>query len=168
MSIKIYYGCKIQTGNMVELMDFCKKVSSTFQEIKNSLFYKIYASCDNPVKKYLEIAKEDFKSKNEGEKSMFDTLSAKLVFFPLNDKETLLMPCFNYEPYNNLWATFSEIKFYGYWDNTDPDENCSDEEWEQRKADWHQVFLNNSDIPEQGGFTFILTDDKPTFPKIPE
>lgn len=30
-------------------------------------------------------------------------------------------------------------KFYGYWNNVDPDEECSEEEWEQREKHWDEA-----------------------------
>jgi len=49
------------------------------------------------------------------------------------------------------------IQFYGYWDNTDKDDTCSNAEWEQRANDWEEV-LSPSFIPSECGFTFELAD----------
>lgn len=38
------------------------------------------------------------------------------------------------------WLTSLDgYRFYGYWDNVDPDESCSEEEWRQRKEDWEVI-----------------------------
>jgi hypothetical protein len=53
-----------------------------------------------------------------------------------------------------------ELKYYGYWNDTDMDDDCSLEEWKQRKEDWTEALqLDNyySDSrPCYLGFTISL------------
>ncbi len=53
--------------------------------------------------------------------------------------------------------------YYGYWDNTDPDENCSEQEWEQRALDWD--FL---DVPRNDGLEYTLISKLEINPMILE
>jgi len=43
------------------------------------------------------------------------------------------------------WYDGDFTSFYGYWDNTDPDENCTEKEWAERHRLWHK-----SGICDQG------------------
>lgn len=49
----------------------------------------------------------------------------------------------------------SGVEFYGYWNNTDPDEECTAKEWRQRKNDWDKV-LPDIGIPCENGFSFTI------------
>lgn len=44
------------------------------------------------------------------------------------------------------------IEYFGYWDNTDPDEEVSEEEWEYRKEVWDNIFPGHKS-PAETGFT---------------
>lgn len=49
----------------------------------------------------------------------------------------------------------SYLRDYSYWNNTDPDEDCTEKEWKQREADWDEA-LGESGIPSQSGFLIDL------------
>src|SRR5690606_1689289 len=63
-------------------------------------------------------------------------------FYPLKNGKILFYPYFDH---NKVMEAFSKnidsfgLKSYGYWDNTDVDEDCPEEEWEQRKIDWNEA-----------------------------
>ena len=54
------------------------------------------------------------------------------------------------------WGRLSETKFlnklpdwfvyYGYWNNTDKDERCSDREWSARRDIWNELLENPNRI----------------------
>ncbi|MBI2565626.1 MAG: hypothetical protein HYV63_01160 [Candidatus Schekmanbacteria bacterium] len=37
-----------------------------------------------------------------------------------------------------LWESLPEVRGYGYWDESDPPEDVSESEWEQRRLEWEQ------------------------------
>lgn len=39
----------------------------------------------------------------------------------------------------DTWRAMDGVKFYGWWDNADPDEDCTRKEWNQRKRDWNKL-----------------------------
>lgn len=76
-------------------------------------------------------------------------LDANVVYIPLEDK-TLAMFYGEQDAIKKLWEQEEQVAYYGYWNNTDPDEDCSDEEWEQRKNDW-EVALPGYTLPLEAG-----------------
>lgn len=57
-----------------------------------------------------------------------------------------------------IFEKHPEVEYYGYWNNSDPEEGVSDEEWEQRRIDWE--FLDGP-ICNQG--MIIAVDDMSHF-----
>lgn len=70
-------------------------------------------------------------------------------FIPLEDKVVALFYS-EQDELEKLWKAHPDVSYYGYWNNTDPDEEASDEEWEQRKRDWDEA-LPGLGIPMENG-----------------
>lgn len=49
------------------------------------------------------------------------------------------------------------VSYYGYWDNTDRDETCSDEEWEERRETWERVL--GDEAPAYHGLRWSVTPE---------
>jgi hypothetical protein len=79
-----------------------------------------------------------------------DEFSACVYFFKDYTLLTFHGPYFMCDKYPKLIPDF---KFWGYWNNTDQDEDCDDDEWAQRELEWS--FL---DIPVYDGFCFVLAN----------
>ena len=45
------------------------------------------------------------------------------------------------------WEEQPFVRYFGYWTSTEPDENCSREEWEQRRRCWDEVFPRHDAVP---------------------
>lgn len=71
------------------------------------------------------------------------------VFIPVKDK-TLVLFYSEKKKFNDIWEKQEELKYYGYWNNTDPDEKCTKKEWTQRKLDWDEALPGYS-IPSECG-----------------
>lgn len=56
-------------------------------------------------------------------------------------------------PLRNMVENHPKTKFYGYWNNVDPDESCSDEEWVERENFWD--FL---EVPSTSGLVYELSN----------
>lgn len=80
---------------------------------------------------------------------------AKLGVYPVNGK-ILALPFINNSAMKKAFLELPEVKEYGYWDSTDPDETVSPEEWKQREQDWDEA-LPGIGIPRESGMTIELT-----------
>jgi hypothetical protein len=78
----------------------------------------------------------------------------EICIIPIKDK-VLILPYTEQIELMNLIKNQKYIKSYGYWNNTDPDDEVSDEEWEQREEDWNAA-LTGIGIPVENGFTAQL------------
>jgi hypothetical protein len=90
----------------------------------------------------------------------------ELVVIPFQDKILALLFCENRE-FTEIFESMLEVHYYGYWNNTDPDENCSDEEWEQRRMDW-DLALPGLGVPADSGMTLNILDGFPSRNEIPK
>lgn len=50
----------------------------------------------------------------------------------------------NSREYTNALLESGVVKEYGYWDNSDPDEDLSEDEWDKRKIAWGELLGNNA------------------------
>jgi hypothetical protein len=80
-------------------------------------------------------------------------VSLSLMLFPLADGRVLGMPFTERQEWVDLWLQKNGVTPYGYWDNSDPDEDISPEAWQARTEDWHAALIDrNSGIPSLNGF----------------
>ena len=79
-----------------------------------------------------------------------------LTIFPLHDK-ILALPYANNDVLHDVFFKREEFVDYGYWNNTDPPEELSEEEWEQRKKDWDEA-LPGIGIPMNNGIVLRIVD----------
>jgi hypothetical protein len=59
---------------------------------------------------------------------LFFTPDNKLLGFKFGNRWPIVL--------EEWFDSLNGVRFYGYWDNVDPDENCTEQEWRQRKEDW--------------------------------
>ncbi|MDD5649407.1 MAG: hypothetical protein PHF86_03170 [Candidatus Nanoarchaeia archaeon] len=95
-------------------------------------------------------------------------------FYPLKKKTLLTINTEHIELANAVLNSYHRIKYYGYWNNTDPDKNCSEKEWYERETNWNKIFKCYTSIyfqtsfkdyiykhtPKENLFEFIPTFDK--------
>ena len=191
MSIKIYDGYKIPQMSTVDLLNFCQRFRNdvndileikfhekiareacryvdrnqfdlhclTKQEIESAIKYS--DSYFTPVSLALTNLREDFFKDLNNRNISPDIFHCNISIHPLKDK-ILIMLFTSCRDYTELFKNFPEVKFYGYWNNVDPDENCTEEEWQQRKEDWDDG-LNNFGVPKEEGFVFDPITYPPTY-----
>ena len=89
----------------------------------------------------------------------FDSTKTEIAIFPLEDK--ILTTFYGTRETEALWNEVTGVDPYGYWDNTDADEDATEEEWNQRRRDWEEVLVGDdmSGIPALDGFGFQFTSD---------
>lgn len=49
-----------------------------------------------------------------------------------------------------VWQNLEGVEYFGYWDNTDPDEDCTEEEWAERKRLWSE---DSRTVPAVRGYS---------------
>ena len=101
-----------------------------------------------------EVLKSNYKGSKSGIVSSFDYYTA-LHMYPLEDK-CLMIFAGNTKLEEFFFNNF-KVDYYGYWDNTDPDESCSEEEWAQRQSDWKKVFKHTFFTADMG-LTFQFSE----------
>lgn len=177
MSIKIYSGYRINHSDMRETLAFMKK----FKDFLTQRVKEVYIG--NTVRRavrYFDSAVSGLRtiSVNALLDADSDALVARLrsmsdrtrsledygfeaVLFPLQDYT--LVQVFS-ERFEKVFANFDGVEFYGYWNNTDRDPNCTEEEWEQRAQDWQDAYDGEIyySIPSQLGFTYTAMPENPS------
>lgn len=182
MSTKIYDGCQVEISSTFELKQFCLRLRDLINPIRSELYHKKLARMlttnidrhqyDLPlsflnkekekkeefedthywiVHDYMDDAIREIKIKQTRNPS-FDYEFA-VCFIPISSK-TLAIPYTEQKEFRNIWYAQPEVIKYGYWNNVDPDEDCTDEEWNQREKDWDEALPNSSGIPAENGFSF--------------
>jgi hypothetical protein len=176
MSTKIYYGYKYN-GTMEELFKDLVPIRDKYREQVKDLYTLCIERttvddgvCDikdigfNGVRgmKYKEFDEYHWVGFFEawikrGLKEALNTL-ASIMIFPFEDS-IYLIPYINQEydgSLHEMEGIRDRIEYFGYWNNTDPDENCSEEEWDERARIWDAI-LGYSPVRDYG-FVFEIYD----------
>ena len=80
--------------------------------------------------------------------------NVSVSLLPLPDK-TLMIPFSQNQRLISVLSDAEGIEKYGYWNNTDPEEEVSSKSWETRKREWNAV-LPGIGIPAENGPTLRL------------
>lgn len=130
MSIKIYEAWKAPIRTLEQVQRFCAGVRAL-----------AYQNIHTKLREQFPTKEEYFafwlsRDKGPGVKLLCPKL--ELIFFPCGRSSLILA-------YGSRFYGCSECldllaKPWGYWNNTDPDENCSAREWGQRKRDWERAY----------------------------
>jgi len=165
MSTKIYNGYKIEKlMSAHELLSFCLDVGKQVQN-KIKMEYKKESAIlathyiDAFMCGFFHERPEHHLTKNspvlmmaqdiiqeEHEKARKDQLRGHLWDFSFSfslfpKKNKILILLYTERDYLiKFWKELPNIQYYGYWDNSDPDENISKKEWKQREKDWESVW----------------------------
>lgn len=89
-----------------------------------------------------------------------DDYACELILFPRQDKNLAILFADDERFLDVLTKTpwfqgHIDLTPYPYWDNSDPDENVTEAEWQQRKMEWDEALKNHT--PAMSGFTATLT-----------
>lgn len=176
MSIKLYQGRKLKVESMDAAYHWCQGVGERMHDIAeaglikqavidaiNFLDYKDFkgesVGDTSPYSRArLEIEGRIRKiEKSKGRDPAVDYTAEIVILKGLN--EYLLIP---YIESPELMAVIDgqpEVEFFGYWDNVDPEEGVSDEEWAYRYRTWeHTRIFNAGFTPSRCGFTISPVD----------
>lgn len=146
MSTKIYEG-HLWLGTAEELMEFLFSIREQYiVDATKYLFNweqdKIIAYAqkfyNNQHSFYLPMLLRD--EIRKGEDTPFNFDASIMVYF--GSEKTSIIP-FGLRMFPDTERAFKnnpKVKFYGYWDNVDPDESCPEEEWNERKEFYDKIF----------------------------
>lgn len=165
MSTKIYsaYITKESFSTPFDAQTYTRKIVKKYKAkwIKNTLdtVYRIVRF--NIDKKYVENKFEieadkpflDGKSLGDYCEYVANNYILKengLSYAYTKDNKIVFIPFFGDNELENQFA--KNFNYYGYWDNTDPDENCSKEEWKERKKFWKFLDIPKQDMMNQTFF----------------
>lgn len=87
-------------------------------------------------------------------------MNFEAVLIPIGKGKTLILPYGEQDLCQKL-LEMTGARPYGYWDNTDPDEDVTAREWRQRESDWKKALgpkMNMS--PSEAGTSIQLVSSK--------
>lgn len=166
MSTKIYNGYRILGSSLDEVItklfsnkenlkklienkiqvDILSRAISTYHDLCFSTFLEKEKSKDNPSA-FGKVISEALERENDRELREHDTIDVSICFFPqkqnMYGQEYYLMMLFagnesKLLTESQLWNQLG-IEEFAYWDNTDPLETLTEEEWETRGMQWNKV-----------------------------
>ena len=120
----------------------------TLASYQKSVFHEIY---DKGRERYAKIT-ETMRRDPEVD------VGCELTIHPLEDK-ILLFLLTDLNGVGKLLESYENVSYYGYWDNVDPDEDCTEIEWKERKNDWNEAMPTG--IPNEGGMSVTITKEFP-------
>lgn len=170
MSTKIY-NANLWLGDPESLMGFLNATRSIFIEegVKH-----IKGWGDEKLKEYTKVFHTDLDSTHfnlynllrkeikKGEDTPFNFQASVVVYF---HKGKICIIPFGINIFPELKKSFDQnpkIKFYGYWDNTDQDEDCSEEEWSERRS-FFDGFFDEFTSFDSMGLCYDLSNNESLF-----
>lgn len=166
MSTKIYNGYRILGSSLDEVitklfsnkdnfkkiiedkiqLDILSRVISTYHDLCFSSFLEKEKSKDNPSA-FSKVISEALERETDSNLREHETVDVSICFFPqkqnMYGQDYYLMMLFagnesKLLTESELWKDLG-IEEFAYWDNTDPLETLTEEEWETRGKQWNKV-----------------------------
>lgn len=163
MSTKIYTGFRIETTDLAEIRAMVDKVRPDIVLRAQGLLddFMKHIQTKEKGKQFsvwldMRRATVDKGLRNPLVDTQFD-----LLFIPLPGY--CIGICYTeHSEWFDFWLAIPGVRDWSYWNNTDPDENVSAEEWASRKKDWDSLGFH---VPAMEGFTISVMDPMGPFPK---
>lgn len=113
----------------------------------------------SPILAAMILVREESNADHRANKRGMYDYEMSLSFLPGNDK-LLGIPFGLRREYQSLLESLPGYQSYGYWNNTDPDDTVSEEEWDARGEEWNAA-LGRRAIPSLAGITaeIILNEE---------
>ena len=161
MSVKIYEGFRFNTSDFYEIHEYAMEFRSRAREYVQRYNVDLIASTatteiDNQTMGRHSLKDDDkirgrspiILASNYLEKDRrtggngYHSVIFEVLAFPIKDEQVILGMTFtNNRELKKIWnegewydGDFTS--FFGYWDNTDPDEDCTEREWGERHRLW--------------------------------
>lgn len=171
MSTKIYNGYKINSTDLKYLQNLSLEIRDKMRFKVKELCYntiirfsieclddhihfgkKIETNCSPAVVAWKKLESIIENIQKTGQRNCMYDFDASWSFIPLEDY-TLILAYIEHPELIKIWDQHKQIEYYGYWDNTDPDEDVSENEWLQRGKDWDTL---GDEPPVCVGFSFNI------------
>lgn len=170
MSTKIYNGFIFKENySLLYLRDLAtrfrnqiypnviKKVNTVIADMairridRNALFGDEYESCPlmDSIHAFEELVR---KVKLTNCREPLVDMEFNVCIIPTKDK-ILGIAYSEQREFLDLWMAQEEVIDYPYWDNTDPPEDVSWEDWELRGKEWNEALKEHHGIPSMNGFS---------------
>jgi len=160
MSTKIYNGYLLDDMNVIELQKFLINFSDLIEVERKKLYYthlvriateiidktkygihfghKQYIKNDTiepywTAYRHVEEAVREIKMK--GLRNPSCDFDCQVSIIPIENKILALLYTERQE-FTQIWENLEQVSEYGYWNNVDPLESVTDEQWDRRKIDW--------------------------------
>lgn len=103
---------------------------NTTDSFKNKNFY---------IHRIMSNVLDFVENKEDNEKNIFNNsrLKLELFFYPISENKTLIYVLCENSLFNILKENIEGIEEYGYWNNSDKPDDCTNKEWKKRKSDWN-------------------------------
>ncbi|MFE8701087.1 hypothetical protein ACFYKX_10820 [Cytobacillus sp. FJAT-54145] len=145
MSTTIYNGYQLNVENGIYgVQSFWANLHDRLETFRKELFIKriveFSKNSSQSVYETYDLLKEEYEEDmKKGYRSPFADFDFKASFFVCQNSRVLLLLYAEQRELHEFFESHPEVSYYGYWNNTEPDEEVSEEEWEQRKADWDEA-----------------------------
>lgn len=157
MSTKIYYGFKTGTGDIKVILELVKQYREMFWiKDSNEQYERFLGEYPTKSEGFRVWGDRRREVKKTGYRDQAVDTDFEIVIFPHED-HFVGMVFTEHEDWFDKFLKLPGVREYGYWNNTDPPEHVSDEEWEKRGDTWDDV-LGSSGIPSMTGFTISISD----------
>lgn len=206
MSVKLFNGYQIKNMTLLELQEFTLVVREKLEDIFEGLYHQKLADLccailDNQAIKTEEEFAKFIKHRCEGvvkkdapyfiaqriirehhrrikateERDPSYDFGCEMVIIPIKGKILMLLYT-EQSAYEKAIESLPEVTPYPYWNNTDPPEELTEAQWDERENDWN-LALNTGciSIPSMCGFTvtcvlenLILVDPANVISRIPD
>ena len=154
MSTKIYNGYKIE-GDIFNVMD-------KLHILKSTMITKVYHDIKSTIVEGHNVAPNNYEAFNsvlnnieEGSVSTTrngNCIDASVCILPF-DNNIYATTYFNMNWQTEMFESMDGVSEFMYWDNTDPPEDISETDWEQRDILWGKI-LRDWKAPGFVGMTF--------------
>ena len=169
MSTKIYSGFRFKTNDIFEIqkyiMEFREEVKAhDFKTLCKEIARLATITIDNhslgviwgthrPYRQAIDVLEEIRKE---------DEISADIVIFPFEN--SIYGMSFGKRDHNRMWSEKPFVEEFAYWNNTDPLEGVSEEDWKERGRIWDEILVNFT--PAESGFTAQCSETYPLPPDL--
>lgn len=155
MSMKVYTGWKIDTGDMQEVYRLIREIRPWARTYTEKMMDDFIALHD-----YNAWQERAAKVRHTSQRDPEVDTQFQLCVYPRPGFIFGSVFCEMNSPFYEKWRELPGVKDFSYWNNTDRDEDVSEEEWDERKRWWDEIRM-----PAMDGFVIDITDPLGPTPK---
>lgn len=167
MSTKIHEGYRLAPGT--DIWEFTERLRAQGNELRNKLDMEAIETFAQAA----ENERGEFPSREArlmagyhgwadlmrtlGESRISDPHQLSVTFIRDPKNGRILARLYAGSKMEEVFTKQPEVEYFGYWDNSDPDEDCTEDEWRERKDSWERSV--KMEAPIRHGISFDLRAD---------